>query len=182
MPSKAVKLQVSKGGGIEQLRVLTHDRFENYAHRSLCDRPLVQMENDNTRSGIADVNHASSGSSLHSWRFIPRPLNLGLIGLAVAVALWGFAYKLSLYYPDQNHPAPIGVAKLWLGPEGTLLIAKNRPTCQLQQGRTLDSSLTQQVETFPEANDIMLAEPNAAAAGEKFSTACTPRSPPSHMS
>jgi hypothetical protein len=140
------------------------------------------MENDYARSGIVDVKHASSGYSLHSWRFILRPLNLGLIGLAVAVSLWGFAYKLSLYYLDQNHPAPISIEKLWLAPEGTLLISKNRPKCQLQQNWTPDSDLTQQAETPSEAYNGILAEPNAAVAGRERSSDCAPRSPPPHMS
>jgi hypothetical protein len=46
-----------------------------------------------------------------------RPLSLCLIGLAVAVVLWGFAYKLSLYEPANKHSTQICVAKMWLGPE-----------------------------------------------------------------
>lgn len=42
------------------------------------------------------------------------PIPVGLLGLIVAIVLWGTAYKLSLYHP---HPAPTmrtQVAKLWL--------------------------------------------------------------------
>lgn len=42
------------------------------------------------------------------------PIPVGLLGLIVAIFLWGTAYKLSLYHP---HPAPTArtqVAKLWL--------------------------------------------------------------------
>jgi hypothetical protein len=45
---------------------------------------------------------------------------VALLGLMVAIVLWGTAYKLSLYRP---HPAPsirVQMAKLWLEP---------RPTC-----------------------------------------------------
>jgi hypothetical protein len=43
-----------------------------------------------------------------------RPLTLGLIGLALAVTLWGFAYKISLY-SDPADPLPhLPVAKVWI--------------------------------------------------------------------
>jgi hypothetical protein len=45
-----------------------------------------------------------------------RPLTLGLLGLALAVVLWGLQYKVSLYHPHPNHSARVGVAKLWVGP------------------------------------------------------------------
>jgi hypothetical protein len=164
------------------MRLITDDRLVKSADRSFCDQPVVQRENDDTRSGIEDVKPASSGSSVYMWRDIMRPLNLGLIGLAVAVALWGFAYKLSLYYPDQNHPAPISVAKLWLGPEGTLLISRNRLMCQLQLRWTLDSVLTQQFEARSEAHNRRLAAADASVSSRQRFTDCTPRSPPPHKS
>lgn len=40
-----------------------------------------------------------------------KPLALGLIGLAIAVALWGFGYKLSRYNPSLSSRASF--AKLW---------------------------------------------------------------------
>jgi hypothetical protein len=48
-----------------------------------------------------------------SLRQIMKPYTLGILGLAIAVGLWGFGYKLSLYH----HEAPssqIPVAKLWI--------------------------------------------------------------------
>ncbi|HEV2274491.1 MAG TPA: hypothetical protein VGR96_10015 [Acidobacteriaceae bacterium] len=46
-----------------------------------------------------------------------RPLTVGLLGLAVAVFIWGLGYKLSLYRPHPSPAARAGVAKLWLGPK-----------------------------------------------------------------
>jgi len=46
-----------------------------------------------------------------------RPRFFQLLGLAVAIALWGSIYKLSLY---NSHPTPTQrnlVAKLWIGPQ-----------------------------------------------------------------
>ena len=51
---------------------------------------------------------------------------LGVCGLALAVFLWSFSYKLSLY---QRHPAPVvrtSVAKLWIEPAKSSLVAVQR--------------------------------------------------------
>jgi hypothetical protein len=43
-----------------------------------------------------------------------RPLTLGLMGLAFAVTLWGFAYKISLY-SNSSDPLPhLPEAKVWI--------------------------------------------------------------------
>lgn len=48
------------------------------------------------------------------WKQVFRPLTLGLMGLAVAVTLWGFAYKISLY-SNSSDPLPhLPVAKVWI--------------------------------------------------------------------
>jgi hypothetical protein len=39
---------------------------------------------------------------------------VGLLGLMVAIVLWGTAYKLSLYHPNPAPSARTQVAKLWL--------------------------------------------------------------------
>ena len=60
------------------------------------------------------------------WSRIYRPHFLGFSGLALAVALWGFGYKLSLYHP---HPAPslrTIVAKLWIEPPNASIDAVRR--------------------------------------------------------
>ena len=49
-----------------------------------------------------------------SWKIVFRPLSLALIGLAVAVTLWGFGYKLSLY-SNSSDPLPrLPEAKVWI--------------------------------------------------------------------
>jgi hypothetical protein len=52
------------------------------------------------------------------------PLTLGLLGLALAVFLWGLEYKVSLYHPHPNHSARVNVAKLWVRPR-VAAFAKN---------------------------------------------------------
>lgn len=49
-----------------------------------------------------------------AWSQTCRPSALALLGLAIAVALWGFGYKLSEY---SNAPDPLqrtSVAKVWI--------------------------------------------------------------------
>lgn len=48
-----------------------------------------------------------------SWRQIFRPCALGIIGLAIAVALWGAGYKTSLYHRHAT-PPPVPVTRLWI--------------------------------------------------------------------
>jgi hypothetical protein len=47
------------------------------------------------------------------WRQIFRPCTLGIIGLAIAIVLWGAGYKLSLYHRHAT-PSSVPVAKLWI--------------------------------------------------------------------
>ena len=57
---------------------------------------------------------------------IVRPLAIGLIGLALAVVLWGIGYRMSLY---RSHPDPsvrMGVAKLWVGSRRAVCVSNAR--------------------------------------------------------
>jgi hypothetical protein len=47
------------------------------------------------------------------WKQILRPYFLGLCSLAIAVALWGFSYKLSRYHSHPTATQQATVAKLW---------------------------------------------------------------------
>lgn len=46
------------------------------------------------------------------WKTLLRPGTFGL--LAIAVFLWGYGYKLSLYHPHRSPDARASVAKLWI--------------------------------------------------------------------
>jgi hypothetical protein len=67
-----------------------------------------------------------------------HPLTLSLLGLALAVFLWGLEYKVSLYHPHPKHSDRVGVAKLWLGPRKAVFAKSSRvkwhapPTPELQ--------------------------------------------------
>jgi len=42
------------------------------------------------------------------------PFTISLLGLAIAVALWGYGYKLSLYHRHPDRTTVNAVAKLWI--------------------------------------------------------------------
>ncbi len=53
-----------------------------------------------------------------------RPWTLGLIGLAIAVALWGFGYKLSRYSLHSDFSSRASFAKLWDKHEDSAQVAE----------------------------------------------------------
>jgi hypothetical protein len=57
--------------------------------------------------------------SLRTSRFF-TPFTFSLIGLAVAVALWGYGYKLSLYHRHPGNASVNQVAKLWIKERGSV--------------------------------------------------------------
>jgi hypothetical protein len=62
-------------------------------------------------SGMQTSTAVQSGASPRRLR--SRACSIGLIALALAVFLWGFGYKLSLYCPHENPAFKASVAKLW---------------------------------------------------------------------
>lgn len=58
-----------------------------------------------------------------SWMRLFKPCAFGLIGLAIAVALWGFDYKLSLYHCHTASSSRVPVAKLWIEPRNASVAA-----------------------------------------------------------
>ncbi len=65
------------------------------------------------------------------WHQMFRPTALGLGGLAITVALWGFGYKISLYYHHPTAAQRATIAKLWVEPPNASLIAVQRLKNQL---------------------------------------------------
>ena len=51
-----------------------------------------------------------------TWRQVSGPCALGIAALAIAVVLWGYGYKLSLYERNTSPSARTPVAKLWIEP------------------------------------------------------------------
>ncbi len=62
-----------------------------------------------------------------SLRELLRPCVLGFVGLAIAVTLWGFGYKLSLYLHPPNTVSRVSVARLWFEQRNSFVAATPRP-------------------------------------------------------
>ncbi len=86
---------------------------ETIRARSL--QTAVTREHNSFYRVVSKGNHTLRGFSAHSTRFVwPsafRPCVLAFLGLALAVAGWGFIYRVSLYQPNSGLRCI--VAKLW---------------------------------------------------------------------
>jgi hypothetical protein len=60
------------------------------------------------------------------WRQVARPFSLGLVGLAAAVVVLGFGYKLSLYHRYRPPSLRASVTKMWIEPRNTSVAAASR--------------------------------------------------------
>jgi hypothetical protein len=58
-----------------------------------------------------------------SGKKISRHCTLGLIGLAITVALWGTGYKLSLYRGHAAGSSPFPVARMWTDQRNASIVA-----------------------------------------------------------
>ncbi len=77
-------------------------------------RTLLETGANTKRGALAERKAQVLSGTTYLSRLMSRPCNLGLMVLAVTVALWGISYKLSLYQAARNHTAPVNVAKLWV--------------------------------------------------------------------
>ncbi len=141
-----------------------------------------QIASRSGRSDMADSYAELDAYCVYWWHYIMRPLNIGLIGLAFAVALWGFAYKLSLYQFRQNPSSQISVMKMWLGPEGPSAAVRNRANSNSHSKSTLEPFSTCKARSSPASRNGTQTAPEVAFATRCRSTICTPRSPPSQDS
>lgn len=78
--------------------------FDEQLSRSPSEDPF---ESGQKAAGPAFATASSLSPRNHAF----RPCQLGLLGLAIAVFLWGFGYKLSLYHKTQSNGS---VVKMWV--------------------------------------------------------------------
>jgi hypothetical protein len=121
--------------------------------------------------------HRSTPSSANR-RATSRLLASGLIGLALAVVLWGTGYKLSLYRPHPSPSVRVGVAKLWVGPQQRACVrsAHTKVTAGLSPGQHLFGD---QNGTFHQNSGVTLEFLAASALSVRYRLLLsTLRSPP----
>ena len=87
-------------------------------------RPFIVASGSAPQSGFS----ARTMENLRRFagRQLLRPCSLALFGLAVAIALWGFSYKISLYHRHRLSPMRSVVAKLWFEPVSDTLATAQR--------------------------------------------------------
>jgi hypothetical protein len=66
-------------------------------------------------ASAAPAEAKGSCARLSGLRSVFRAASILPVILAIAVVLWGLAYKLSLYHVPPNHSGRTNVAKLWTG-------------------------------------------------------------------
>jgi hypothetical protein len=73
-----------------------------------------------------------SGCLSYTCKQIHRPYSLGLIGLTIAITLWGFGYRLSSYEFNQASAVRAAAAKPCIDPRNSALVADFRLNAAIQ--------------------------------------------------
>jgi hypothetical protein len=105
------------------------------------------------------------------------PLTVSLVGLALAVVLWGLEYRLSLYHPHANNSARVGVAKLWVGPKRAAVAQSVYARSTAQPTPELYLSTIGYLRVSYSIDDVRGPE-RGLVTGTFRSRQSTPRSPP----
>jgi hypothetical protein len=128
----------------------------------------------------ADLAPSSAGARKNKPLWLKaRPLTLSLLGLALAVVLWGLEYKVSLYHPHPNHSARVGVAKLWVGPRNPVFAKSSRIKTPAAPASELHLLTTRYVSVSDWNDGAHYWEPELILGLGHLSRQSTPRSPPS---
>jgi hypothetical protein len=128
-------------------------RAANIPRVPVCNAPHCDSATRGRLLRAASLSFPAPEYEISRWRFLLRPLTLGLLCLAVSVVIWGLGYKLSLYHTHPNSPARTTVAKLWVGPRGD--VSKTTANAESTSHFTLDlhSALPQYISCLRFNND-----------------------------
>jgi hypothetical protein len=88
----------------------------------MSDRSPIPTDADATLQCVLN-SRSQAQSQNSSWRQVFRPYAFWIVGLAIAVFLSGYGYKLSLYHCHAESSSHIAVAKLWIEPRGASVAA-----------------------------------------------------------
>jgi hypothetical protein len=108
-----------------------------------------------------------------------RPCALGFIGLAIAVALWGFGYKLSRYTLHPDSLTRTSVAKLWDKHQDAGQVIASKLNAEAQLRLKLYAVLTS-LQNAPEPDPVAFRAPDDVEnVPSSFRSLIPFRSPPS---
>lgn len=111
-----------------------------------------------------------------------RPNSLALIGLAVAITLWGYGYRLSTYDLHPSSTAHAAGAKMCLEPRSDSLVAAGRLKANLHFLAALPTVPVAPRE-FPRVDrDLAYLPPQPPPRSVWFSSLLPLRSPPQRFS
>jgi hypothetical protein len=147
------------------------------------DSPLRATQNlrpSESQLEVMSNQFATHGLSLP----YPSYLKILILGLAMAVILWGLAYKLSLYH-HAPHTANVSMAKLCAGPRNTSA-QRGLPGVQ-RQSPTLEYAARHRPATSPKDSGYSFGSRTLDARnsdhGANFDRlVCALRSPPPQVS
>lgn len=79
---------------------------------------MSAWKSSTARNSKAEATHACLlGEAVRGfarWKKTFKPCTLGFFALALAVVVWGYGYKLSLYFTTPDSQDQIPAAKLWI--------------------------------------------------------------------
>ena len=110
---------------MESIQVGFFSRRKKELFDQMSARNPIPTNEDATRESVLSTRQQAQSQN-SSWRQVFRPYACGVVGLAVAVFLWGYGYKLSLYHCHSGSSSPTPVAKLWIEPRTASVAAASR--------------------------------------------------------
>ena len=131
----------------------------------------------------ADLTDAQSTSAQKRcvylpWKQLFRPFPLALVGLAIAVTLWGYGYKLSLYHSHPTPSSQASVAKLWDSPRNPSLAAASTLKTKSQLILSSQALLVPSQPLPRTSRAVVLVFPVRTSGVKYFNSLIPSRSPP----
>ena len=131
---------------------------------------------------MMDAKRSAAGRAKDSRRTSRRPIRkywaAACIGLAIAVTLWGFSYKLSRYNPHPSALSRASVAKFWDKHEDALKASAKAAILVIVPVNVLAQGAVPALEGESLPGNLCLAEGRPAARTASASSPVPLRSPP----
>ena len=114
-------------------------------------------------------------------KLVLQPLVLVLLGLEIAIALWGFGYRISLYQRHRIAPMRSATARLWIDTRSDILTEAQRPKNRSRRMAGTHASCVH-LERLPSPSNASAAlQPVLKGGVIPFASPVALRSPPSRL-